>query len=62
MRPKYEEIFLFSRSRAFLLPALMENSTVLQLWSFLVVCPIWKTVKLPGKKLQNATKVDLSIL
>ena len=68
MRPNMKKIITLSSSRDFLLSIPMEISTVVQLLSVLVVCPyflvvyplfsclpLWKTLRLPRKNLQNAT-------
>ena len=57
MGPKYEEIILLSSSRTFLSSTSMENSNVVQRYSFLVVYPHFLVVFSYGKKLQNATHI-----
>ena len=47
VRLKYEKNILLSSSRAFSLSTPIENSAV--------CLPLWKTVRIHGKKLQNAT-------
>ena len=59
IRLKYETIILLSSSRAFSFSIPMENSAVCQLCHCLLhlfcCLPMWKTMRLHGKKLQNAT-------
>ena len=63
IRLKYQKIILLSNSRAFSLSTPMENSAFLSALELfhclppLFHCvPLSKTVRLHGKKLQNATK------